>query len=170
MNYKRLYIPNSLVFITVVTKNRKPILVNNINYLRDAFKISKQKYLFDIIAIIINKDHFHMIIRPDDIELYPKIIGCIKSTFTKISKIEHKNNPKRESDIWQRRYWEHTIINEADLYKHIDYIHYNSMKHYNIAPKDWKYSSFNRFVKNGFYEKDWCNFGDAYNIKELDLE
>ena len=56
MNYKRLFVPNSLIFITVVTKDRKPILIDNINYLRDAFKISKQKYLFDIVAIIIKCD------------------------------------------------------------------------------------------------------------------
>ena len=170
MNYKRLFVPNSLIFITVVTKDRKPILIDNINYLREAFKISKQKYLFDIVAIIVNKDHFHMIIKPDDIKSYPKIIGCVKSTFTKISGIEHENNNKRESDIWQRRYWEHTIINEEDLNKHIDYIHYNSMKHYGIVPKNWKFSSFHMFVENGYYEKDWCNFEDVHKINELDLE
>lgn len=170
MNYKRLYVPNSLIFITAVTKDRKPLLIDNINYLREAFKISKQKYLFDIVAIIINKDHFHMIIKPDDINSYPKIMGCIKSTFTKISGLEHKNNNKRESDIWQRRYWEHTIVNEEDLYKHIDYIHYNSMKHYSIAPKDWEYSSFKNFVNNGFYEMSWCNFENINKINELDFE
>ena len=124
MNYKRLFIPNSLIFITVVTKNRKQILIDNIEYLKTAFKLTKQKYSFDIIAIIINKDHFHTIIKPQDINLYPKIIGSIKSTFTKISGIDYSKNNSRESDIWQRRYWEHTIITEEDLYRHIDYIHY----------------------------------------------
>jgi len=170
MNYKRLFISNSLIFITVVTKNRKPILIQNIKFLREAFKCAKQKYSFEIIAIIINNDHFHMIIKPEDVKLYPKIVGCIKSTFTKISGIEHLQNNSRESDIWQRRYWEHTIMSENDLYKHIDYIHYNSMKHYNIAPKNWKYSSFDKFVKEGYYEKDWCNFNDENNINEMELE
>ena len=55
---------------------------------------------------------------------------------------------KGEKSIWQRRYFEHTIINEEDLNKHIDYIHYNPMKHYNIAPKDSEYSSFKKFVQN----------------------
>ena len=85
MNYKRLFIPNSLIFITVVTKNRKQILIDNIEYLKTAFKLTIQKYSFDIIAIIINKDHFHTIIKPQDINAYPKIIGNIKRTFTKIS-------------------------------------------------------------------------------------
>ena len=170
MNYKRLFVPNSLIFITVVTKNRKQILVDNIEHLKMAFRSTKQKYMFDIIAIIINKDHFHMIIKPEDINLYPKIIGNIKSTFTKISGINHLTNNNRESNIWQRRYWEHTIITEEDLYRHIDYIHYNSVKHYGIAPKDWQFSSFYKFVKNGVYEKDWCNFEDKHNIKNLNLE
>ena len=88
----------------------------------------------------------------------------------KISGIKYTKNNNRESDIWQRRYWEHTITTEEDLYKHIDYIHYNSVKHYGIAPKDWKFSSFNKFVKSGVYEQDWCNFDDKYNIKNLSLE
>lgn len=170
MNYKRLFIPNSFIFVTVVTKNRKQILVENIEYLKMAFKLTKQKFRFDIIAITINQDHFHMIIKPEDIKTYPKIIGSIKSTFTKNVHIKNSKNKNRESDIWQRRYWEHSIINEEDLYKHIDYIHYNSVKHYGITPKDWKYSSFNKFVKNGYYESSWCNFEDKYKINNLNLE
>lgn len=139
MNYKRLYIPNSLIFVTVVTKNRKNILISNIKFLRKAFELAKNQIPFEIIAIIVNDNHFHMIIKPDDIKTYPKIIGLIKSYFTKLSGLKHSLNNSGESDVWQRRYWEHTITNEEDLYKHIDYIHYNSVKHYNIAPKDWEY-------------------------------
>lgn len=111
-----------------------------------------------------------MIIKPKNIEEYPKIIGSIKSKFTKLSNIERSINNNRESNIWQRRYWEHTIRDENDLYKHIDYIHYNSMKHHNITPKDWEYSSFKKFVKNGYYDIDWCNFEDKYNIKNMNIE
>ena len=52
----------------------------------------------------------------------------------------------------------------------LDYIHYNPMKHYQITPKDWKYSSFKAFVKKGFYESDWCNFEDKNNIEDLNFE
>ena len=57
--------------------------------------------------------------------------------------------------------------NEEDLDKHIDYIHYNSMKHYGIAPKNWEFSSFHRFVENGYYGEDWCNFEDKNKIKQI---
>lgn len=170
MNYKRLFILDTLLFITVVTKGRKNILISNIQFLKEAFSKTKQKYSFEIIAIVVNQDHFHMIIKPENINEYPKIIGTIKRTFTKISNIQYSLNKNGESDIWQRRYWEHTIMSEEDLYRHIDYIHYNSMKHYNIAPKDWTYSSFNKFVKNGYYDINWCNFGDKYRINDMYLE
>lgn len=171
MDYKRIFIENSLIFITVVTKDRKNILIDNISFLRKAFKLAKEKYKFEIIAIVINPNHFHMIIKPDKIEEYPKIIGFIKSSFTKLSKIKYTlsiNN--REANIWQRRYWEHTIINENDLHRHLDYIHFNSMKHYSIPPKEWKYSTFKKYVNKGVYELDWCNFDNKYGINEMNLE
>ena len=170
MNYKRLFVPNSLIFITIVTKDRKQILIENIKYLRDVFKLAKQKFEFEIYAIIVNQDHIHMIIRPDEIKSYPKIIGTIKSSFTKLAGIKYSKNANRETNIWQRRFWEHTIRNENDLYKHLDYIHYNSVKHYGIVPRDWNYSSFNKFVKMRYYEKDWCNLEDKYKINEMDCE
>lgn len=171
MDYKRIFIENSLIFITVVTKDRKNILIDNISFLRKSFKLAKEKYKFEIIAIVINPNHFHMIIKPDKIEEYPKIIGFIKSSFTKLSKIKYTlsiNN--REANIWQRRYWEHTIINENDLHRHLDYIHFNSMKHYSIPPKEWKYSTFKKYVNKGVYELDWCNFDNKYGINEMNLE
>lgn len=72
MNNKRLFISNALVFITVVTRNRNNILIENIDYLRKSFILTKQNYSFNIISIIINPDHFHMIIKPKNIEEYPK--------------------------------------------------------------------------------------------------
>ena len=170
MNYQRLFVPNSLVFISVVTKYRKKILIDKIDSLRQSFRNAKQKYAFDIIAIIVNPDHFHMIIQPKDIQTYPGIIGYIKLTFTKISGIDYRVNDKREANVWQRRYWEHTIQTEEDLYKHIDYIHYNSMKHYHIAPQNWPYSSFKKFVNNGYYEATWCNEKDEHQIIDMELE
>jgi len=178
MNYKRLFIPNSIVFLTFITSKRRNILIDNIKLLRNAFKIAMSKYTFDIIAINVLKNHVHMLIKPKDINTYPLIIKTIKSEFSKsidINKIQNyapsKSRIKKdEKDIWQRRYWEHSIISEEDLYKHIDYIHYNSFKHYAIAPKEWQYSTFMKFVKNDYYELNWCNFENKYKIDELNYE
>jgi putative transposase len=154
-----------------VTYNRKQILIENIEYLRESFKQTLQKHQFEIVAIVVNPDHIHMIIKPDNISDYPKIIGTLKKSFTQISKIEHTVNNNRESDIWQRRYWEHTIRDEQDLYKHLDYIHYNPVKHGLVkSPKEWEYSSFKKFVEMGLYEENWCNFNDENKISKMDLE
>ena len=75
-----------------------------------------------------------------------------------------------EKGIWQRRYYDHIIRDDEDLYRHIDYIHYNSVKHNNIAPKDWEYSTFKKFVEKGNYELNWCNFKDKHNINSMNLE
>ena len=61
------------------------------------------------------------------------------------------------SDVWQRRFWEHSIGNEHDLIAHLDYIHFNPVKHRHVTrPIDWPYSSFHRFVATGMYSADWA--------------
>ena len=178
MNYKRLFIPNTIIFITIVTFNRQEILIQNIELLRNAFKNTKLKFKFEIIAISVLKNHIHMLIKPENIDDYPKIIKSIKCNFSSNFDVSTINNysvsksrmNKGEKSIWQRRYWEHTIRNEIDLYKHIDYIHYNSFKHYHVIPKNWIYSSFTRFVRQGLYDCNWCNLDDKYGISDLNYE
>ena len=77
---------------------------------------------------------------------------------------------RNEKGIWQRRYYDHIIRDEEDFNKHLDYIHYNSMKHYQISPKDWEFSSFKKFVQKNLYNEKWCNFDDINKINEMNLE
>ncbi len=77
---------------------------------------------------------------------------------------------RREATIWQRRFWEHTIDNEIDLEIHLDYIHYNPIKHgYVDRVADWPWSSFHRFVRQGIYDVDWAG-GDEGRLKMLDWD
>ena len=177
-NYKR-YFQNltNPVFITFVTYKRRKIIIQNIDIFRNSFMYAKNKFNFEIIAISVLKEHCHMIIsalNPNDI---PQIIRTIKYNFSVnipqdfiCKDISNSAIKRGEKGIWQRRYYDHIIRNEEDLNKHIDYIHFNSMKHYQIAPKDWEFSSFKKFVENGYYENDWCNYKDKYNINYLDYE
>src|SRR5207237_10414847 len=65
---------------------------------------------------------------------------------------------KGERGIWQRRYWEHTLRDEDDFARHLDYIHFNPVKHGHIArPQDWAYSSFRRWVRLGAYPLAWAD-------------
>ncbi len=58
--------------------------------------------------------------------------------------------------IWQRRFWEHQIRDELDMERHVDYIHFNPVKHGLVAAaSEWPYSTFNRFVRVGIYAADW---------------
>ena len=162
----------------MVTSKRRKILIKNIDILRNAYKITMEKFSYRIIAIVVLPDHIHMIIKPEIINEYPQIIRCIKTFFSKNVNIsdleEYKPNKTRilrnEKDVWQRRYWEHTIRNEKDLYMHLDYIFYNPVKHgYTLTTKNWEHSSFKKFVKNGLYDENWGNI-EPENIKKLDYE
>jgi putative transposase len=66
-----------------------------------------------------------------------------------------------ERGIWQRRFWEHTIRDDRDYAVHLDYIHFNPVKHGLVEqPVDWPYSSFGRCVKAGLHPADWIGGGD----------
>ena len=83
MNYRRLFIKNGLVFLTVVTYNRVPILITNIDLLKQSYLNILQYYKFDLIAYSIQPNHIHCIIEPLNIEDYPKIVKSFKYSFTK---------------------------------------------------------------------------------------
>ncbi len=61
-----------------------------------------------------------------------------------------------EVALWQRRFWEHTIRDEQDFENHVDYIHFNPVKHGHVAVvSDWPHSSFHRYVRLGILPADW---------------
>ncbi|MFL6653281.1 MAG: transposase, partial [Sulfurifustis sp.] len=69
-----------------------------------------------------------------------------------------KRNAWGEYDVWQRRYWEHLIRDEADFERHVNYIHYNPVKHACVVrPGDWRWSSFHRFVRLGLIPPTWTS-------------
>ena len=178
MNYRRLFVPNGFVHIIITSYERKPVFIDNIEILRTAFRNVQKLYKFEIVAICILPEHIHLILHPENINNYPKIISSIKHYFsrnvgqvcpTDDLKIGYKN--KREKGIFQRRYWEHTIKDEEELNNQINYIHYNPVKHGLVNNvKDWLYSSFHKFVKLGLYENNWGAEKDIESINNLDFE
>ena len=176
MNYKRVFVQNSYVHLIVVAYNRKDIFVENIKLLRASFKKAKQHFDFDIIAICVLPNHIHMILNPQDIHEYPKIITSIKYHFSRhydvgVETPTYGYINKGEKGVFQRRYFEHTICSQEELNNHINYVHYNPVKHgYVKCVKDWKYSSFHKFVKNNFYDTDWGSATDIEKIKDFNFE
>jgi len=158
MEYRRIFADGYSYYLTLVTHQRKPILIDNIKQLRQAFRYSKKNYDYTIDAIVILPDHLHMIITPKIAKEYPKIITNIKRAFvyttvgrgvptptikntkTNLSSSKYKRN---HAGIWQERYYEHTIRDEKDLLEKMEYIKNNPIKHALVENiKDWKYSSF----------------------------
>ena len=157
-NYKRIFMDGYSYFITVVTHERNPILIKNINLLRESFAVSKEQYTYNIDAIVILPDHFHMVITPKYAEEYPHIIRVIKQHFSKHCLVDdyahlhqsYSRDKKGYSLIWQKRFYEHTIRNEKDLLEKMQYIRNNPVKHGVIEDiSQWKYSSFYRKQKVG---------------------
>jgi len=173
-NYKRVFVDGYCYFLTIVTHKRNRILISNIDLLRDSFRFSKEKYCYNIEAIVILPDHFHMMIRPEVALHYPKIVSNIKQHFSKYCDPQyycHISQSKSRikagyKPIWQKKYYEHTIRSEDDYNIRLDYIHYNPVKHgYVTEVKDWQYSSFHQYVKNGYYDHKWGNFNKNINYE-----
>lgn len=173
MRYRRIIIPGACYFFTVNLHDRRSkLLTDNIVKLRRAFQETIQHHPFCIDAIVVLPDHLHMIMSlPKDDGNYSLRWNCIKGIFSKqIPSNEYVSNArknKRERGIWQKRFWEHLIRNEVDFEHHVNYIHYNPVKHgYVLNPSDWQYSSIHRFIQKGLLTKDWgCN--DEFNLLDF---
>ncbi|SYZ74497.1 transposase (fragment) [Candidatus Zixiibacteriota bacterium] len=109
-------------------------------------------YLYDLVAWAIMPDHMHLLINPKRAEM-PGIMRKIKLGFS--AEYRKKLNANR-GRIWQNRYWDHIIRNESDLNRHMDYIHYNPVKHGMVEdPFEYKYSSLSHYYEQGTYERKW---------------
>jgi len=168
-NYKRTRF-GSTYFFTVVTYQRRKFLCLEPcrEILREVIKQTQASWPFTIEAVVLLPEHIHCIWKlPENDTNYSMRWGWIKKEFTKrardvVEKMVGAAHPtasrvrRGEGNIWQRRFWEHQIKNQKDYNTHVDYIHYNPVKHgLAKAPKDWKYSSFNRYVKDGVYDREW---------------
>ena len=161
-DYRRNFIRGATYFFTVNLANRQSkLLTDNIALLREAFRDTRLRHLFDMQAIVILPEHLHTTwTLPDSDADYATRWRLIKSHFSrhlpKIESISTSRSNKAERGIWQRRYWEHTIRNEMDFERHVNYIHINPVKH-GLAAKvaDWPHSPFHRYVKDGILPLDW---------------
>lgn len=169
MQYRRAFTPGGTFFFTLVTEGRRPILAaaEAVETLRDAFRAVRQSRPFEIDAISVMPDHLHCIwtLPPDDADFATRW-RLIKTWFTKHCDPALRTAPsparvaKREQAMWQHRYWEHRLRDETDFIRHVEYIHYNPVKHgYAASALEWPHSSFRRYVEAGVYPPDWGRGG-----------
>jgi len=160
--YRRVRIEGGWFFFTVTLADRSSdLLVRHVERLRAAYAAARKRDPFETIAICVLPDHMHAIwaLPPDDAD-FSRRWSLIKHDFScGLPENPQKSRSKiarREKGIWQRRYWEHAIRDDADLSRHIDYIHFNPVKHRLVTRTcDWPHSSFHRYVAQGFLPADW---------------
>jgi putative transposase len=145
----------SVFFFTVVLVERPSrLLLEKIEHLRYAYRVVQQRRPFETVAVSVLPDHIHTIwALPEGDADFSTRWSLIKSGFSRNLDPKPRSASKigkREKGIWQRRYWEHAIRDDADLERHVDYVHFNPVKHRHVARvADWPHSSFHRYVEQG---------------------
>ncbi|KAF1721044.1 REP-associated tyrosine transposase [Pseudoxanthomonas wuyuanensis] len=163
--YRRPRTPGATWFFTVNLAERRgnTRLVAHVDALRRSFALVRSRHPFHIEAIVILPDHLHCLWRlPDGDADNATRWGLIKAGFSRAIPRNERINASRlsrgERGIWQRRFWEHQIRDETDYAAHVDYIHYNPVKHGHAdTAAEWPYSSFHAFVAKGLYPLDWAS-------------
>jgi putative transposase len=161
-DYRRNRVPGAAYFFTVnLLDRRSDLLVTHIDALREAVRKVRRRSPFHIDAWVVLPDHMHCLwTLPEGDSDFPRRWWAIKVAFSKsLPEAEHRSPVmlrRGERGIWQRRYWEHTIRNDRDYAAHMDYIHFNPVKHGLVeSVGDWPLSSFRRCVAAGLYPAGW---------------
>lgn len=166
--YRRYFIPGGSFFFTVVTEERAPLFEREgaRALLGSVMRECRRRFPFRSVALVLLPDHLHALwsLPPTDDD-YSLRWNWIKGQFTRSwvasNGKEQRRNAARQRErrrgVWQRRFWEHLIRDEADLEAHFDYIHFNPVKHgYVSSPRDWPWPSFHKYVASGHYPADWA--------------
>lgn len=167
--YIRARLPGGTFFFTVNLAERagNRLLVEHIHALRDAFRTTRRDHPFRTEAIVILPEHLHALwTLPAGDSDFSTRWALIKARFSReIESGERRSASRlrrRERGIWQRRFFEHAIRDDEDFARHVDYIHWNPVKHgWAARAVEWPYSSFNRYVRRGWLAADWAAPDDA---------
>jgi putative transposase len=161
-NIRRYFAEGQINFLTHVTSNRSPLLIDNIDLFWEAYEFTCGKTDTDLIAWVILPDHTHLLIKPNSNNM-SDLMKRFKQKFSGLYRSRHHLAKGR---IWQYRYWDHIIRDQTDFNRHVDYIHYNPVKHVIVKnPREYGHSSINKYIEA--YPVDWgirekIDFGDSF--------
>ena len=162
VRYRRNFIPGGTYFFTVTLADRRSTaLVDYIDRLRAAFRATRRERSFAVDAIVVLPDHLHAIFTlpsgdADFSGRWRRIKGHFSNALIN-GGTELKRRPNGDLSLWQRRFWEHTIRDESDFARHVDYVHFNPVKHGLVQRvRDWPHSSFHRYAREGLLPDDWA--------------
>ena len=151
--YRRHYVPGMPVFVTFVTKNREPWLKQDgcAEMLMDSMRRAKSMWSYQHMAVAILPDHVHWILRPDAPAELSSIVASVKRDMSWRMKDRGRTTP-----LWQARFWDHVIRDPEDLARHMNYVHFNPVKHGIVSrAADYPFSSFAAWVRRGVYPMEW---------------
>jgi putative transposase len=161
-DYRRNRLEGGKFFFTLTLVDRRStVLVDQIGALRAAFRATRRERPFNLDAVVILPDHLHAISTlPDGDADFPGRWRRIKGHFSTnllVAGIKIRRHANGELTLWQPRYWEHTIRDDDDFARHVDYIHFNPVKHGIVKrARDWLFSSFHLYVRRGTLPEDWA--------------
>ena len=168
-NYRRSRLDGGTFFFTVVTHKRQAILTTPLGRecLRTAWEKVREKRPFEVVALCLLPDHLHCIWQmPGDDSDYSMRWSLIKRYFTRqyltqgaaAESQSASREGKRYRGIWQRKFWEHRIKNDRDMENHINYTHYNPVKHGYVAdPFAWEFSTVHKDYGTGHCDdQEWA--------------
>jgi len=167
-DYRRAWHPGGTYFFTVnaLKRHDNDILTRHIDRLRNAVSEVRRRHPFAIHGWVVLPEHLHCVIElpPGDANFATRW-RLIKSGFSKYLPATERRSSVRqargERGVWQRRYWEHLIRDERDFTAHMDYLHFNPVKHGHVSRvADWPFSTFHRLVAAGVYSRDWAGSAD----------
>lgn len=172
--YVRAFVPGGTFFFTVnLLERQRTLLTDHIEWLGSSIRQVRAERPFQIHAIVVLPDHLHCILQlPEGDADFSTRWRRIKSVFSRGiapgERLSRRRIEKAERGIWQRRFWEHSLRSERDFENHVDYIHYNPVKHGHVSNViDWPYSSFHRYVRAGIYPGDWAG---THESRTLDFD
>lgn len=170
--YRRANTAGGTYFFTVVAYRRQPILCDEAirNALRTAIETVRAAHPFAIDAWVLLPDHLHCVwtLPPGDADfsgrwslIKSRVSRAVGSQYRRAEWMNASKLKHREATIWQRRFWEHCIRDENDFRRHVDYLHFNPVKHGLVSRvADWPHSTFHRFAAEGKYPLDWAGCMD----------
>jgi len=162
MKYRRADVKGGTYFFTVnLAERSNTLLVDEIDILRATINKVKQNHPFKLDAMVVLPEHLHALFTlPQNDNDFATRWMLIKSGFSrqlpKQERVSDSRKAKGERGVWQRRYWEHLIRDDNDFARHVDYIHYNPVKHGHVKRAvDWPYSTVHYYVEQGLVAADW---------------
>jgi len=149
---RRYYGQGTIYFVTTVTYDRQPILTANLDLVKTALARTKERFEIQMVAWAALPDHMHALIDIAEGNL-SQVMKTFKQTFA--FRFRSRLGVKA-GRVWQHRFWDHVIRDQRDLNRHIDYIHYNPVRHGLVtSPGNYEGSTYSQFLARGLYRADW---------------